>query len=312
MSKENRSLRIQVAEPINPAGLEILRQQAEVLEEPTLADLGQVDALIVRGGTQVGAADLERGRPRLKVVGRAGVGVDNLDLEACRRHDVIVVNAPTAPSNAVAEHAVGLMFALARQTPWADRRVKVGQWPKKELRGVELAGKTLGVIGMGRIGTLVAQKADALGMSVLGLDPPLAAEKVRPDIARLVSLADLLGAADFISLHVPLKEDTRAMIGASELRRAKPELRIINTARGGVIDERALLHALEIGQVAGAALDVYEDEPPGASPLVQHPRVIATPHIGAQTEEAQRRVATEIAEEVLAALDGADLRWRVA
>lgn len=305
-------MRIQVADPIDAAGLDILRQRAEVVEGRSLADLGDVDALVIRGATHVRAADIERGRPRLQVIGRAGVGVDNVDLDASRAHDVIVVNAPEAASNAVAEHTVGLMISLARQIPRADALMKDGQWPKKQLRGVELEGKTLGLIGMGRIGTLVAQKAGALGMTVLGLDPPLAASEVRHPGARLVALEDLLAASDFISLHVPLKEDTRGLIGDAELRRAKPELRIVNTARGGVLDESALLEALKSGQVAGAGLDVYQDEPPWASELVQHPRVIATPHLGAQTQEAQRRVAIQIAEEVLAALNGSELRWRVA
>lgn len=304
-------MRIQVADPIDPAGIQILRARAEVIEASSLTDIGNVDALIVRGRTEVRAADLERGRASLKIVGRAGVGVDNVDLESCRSHGIVVVNAPLAASNAVAEHAIGLMFALARQTPRADALMKEGQWPKKQLRGMELEGKTLGIIGMGRIGASVAHKATALGMTILAHDPPLPAEEIQERGARPASLEELLARSHYISLHVPLAEATRGLIGRAQLSQAQSGLRIVSTARGGVLDESALLEALQSGKVAGAALDVFENEPPGGSPLVQQPNVIATPHIGAQTAEAQRRVAVQIAEEVLAGLDGEELRWRV-
>lgn len=304
--------RIQIADKIADIGLDRLRAKAEVVEDDSLAGINQIDALIVRGATHVGRADIERGRPRLSVIGRAGVGVDNIDLDAAADHDVIVVNAPLAATNAVAEHALGLMFALARRTPRADAAMKHGQWPKKALMGTELEGHTLGVLGMGRIGSALAAKATALGMTVLGYDPPLADDEIRRRGAKPTGFIELLEHADYISVHVPLTDDTRGLIGADEFDHMRASSRLVCAARGGVVDEAALLAALNDGKIAAAGLDVFADEPPGATPLVQHPNVIATPHLGAQTEEAQSRASQDIAEEVLAALAGDDLRWRVA
>ncbi len=306
------SWRILITDKLDPAGVDRLRRDAEVVQQDSLSQLDQFDALIVRGATKVRAADIENARPGLKVIGRSGVGVDNIDLQAARAHHVTVVNAPLAATNAVVELALGLMFALARHLPRADTSMKAGEWAKKSLRGQELDGKTLGVIGMGRIGATLGQRAAALGMSVLGHDPPLDDEEIRRRGARPVSLDDLLEQSDYISVHVPLLESTRGLLGREEFGRAKFGARIVCTARGGVVDEEALLEALESGQVAGAALDVFSEEPPGRSELVGHPNLIATPHIGAQTAEAQERAALDIAEEVLAALEGRSLRWRVA
>lgn len=303
--------RVQVADKIAQVGLDRLRGKAEVIEESSLAGIDQVDALIVRGATQVQRDDIERGQPRLTVIGRAGVGVDNIDLKAAAEHDLIVVNAPLAATNAVAEHALGLMFALARHTARADAAMKQGEWPKKALLGTELAGHTLGVLGMGRIGSALADKAGALGMTVLGYDPPLADDEIRRRGADPTQMNDLLERADYVSVHVPLTPDTRGLIGADEFNRMQTGVRLVCAARGGVVDESALLDALESGKVAGAGLDVFEEEPPGATPLVQNPNVIATPHLGAQTTEAQSRASQDIAEEVLAALAGNELRWRV-
>jgi D-3-phosphoglycerate dehydrogenase len=237
--------------------------------------------------------------------------VDNIDLDAARGHGVVVVNAPLAVTAAVAEHALALMLALAREIPRADASVKQGQWAKKELFGIELAGKTLGVIGVGRIGAALTARAKALGMRILGHDPLIPEDAIRQAGAEPVPLEALLAESDFISLHVPLTETTRGMMRADMLARCKPGARLISTARGGVIDEQALLASLDQGHIAGAALDVFTTEPPGRSPLVLHPRVICTPHIAAQTREAQVRAARDIAEEVLAALEGRSLRWRV-
>jgi D-3-phosphoglycerate dehydrogenase len=203
------------------------------------------------------------------------------------------------------------MLSLARHIPQADAAMKAGRWSKKELMGSEINGKTLGIIGMGNIGAAVAQRAAALGMSVLGYDPLLPAEVIQARGARPVTLPELYAVADFISLHVPLTPETRGMIGRETIAQMKQGVRLVCTARGGLIDENALLAALESGQVGGAALDVFSQEPPGLTPLIAHPRLIATPHVSAQTEEAQVRAAVDIAQEVLAALDGKPLRWRV-
>lgn len=272
--------------------------------------VSEYDALIIRGRTQV-TRDVFGAASRLKVVGRSGVGVDNIDLAAASGHHVVVVNSPHATTLAVAEHALALMLALARFIPRADASMKSGQWIKNELNGVELYGKTLGVIGMGNIGSTVAQRAAALGMSVQGYDPLVSPEEISRRGARPVSLAELYAFSDFISLHIPINSETRGLIGGQALAQMKRGVRLISTARGGIIDETALLGALESGQVAGAALDVFAHEPTGISALASHPNVVATPHIAAQTVEAQARAAADVAQEVLAALSGAPLRWKV-
>jgi D-3-phosphoglycerate dehydrogenase len=248
---------------------------------------------------------------KLKVVGRAGVGVDNIDLAAANTHGVMVVNSPLATSQAVAEHTLGLMLALARSIPRGDAALKSGQWLKKDLLGVEIRGKVLGVIGMGNIGSTVAQLAAALGMQVLGFDSLVSPADIQERGADPVTLGELYSRSDFITIHVPLNQETRNMINGQALGLMKRGVRLVCAARGGVIDETALLGALESGQVAGAALDVFRQEPPGVSALVTHPEVVATPHIGAQTVEAQSRAARDIAQEVLSALKGGPLRWRV-
>jgi D-3-phosphoglycerate dehydrogenase len=268
------------------------------------------DALIVRSRTRVSPQVFEAAG-RLKVVGRAGVGVDNIDLDAAKSHGVTVVNAPSSTSLAVAELTLGFMLALAREIPRADAGMKGGAWLKKELGGMELHGKTLGILGMGRIGAEVGLRAAAFGMTLLGYDPLIPAEEITRRGAEPVGLEDLYARSDFISLHLPLTDETRSMVGEQAFGRMKRGVRIVCAARGGILDESALLAALRSGQVAGAALDVFASEPPGASELVRHPNVIASPHIGAQTAEAQARAAQDIAHEVLAALKGEPLRWKV-
>lgn len=292
-------------------GLAIMRARAEVVEQHDLDGLADFDALVVRGRTRVSAEGLKSGVPRLRVVGRAGVGVDNIDLEAARHYGIIVVNAPLAATNAVAEHALALLLSLARRIPQADRSIHHGEWRKMDFQGIELNGKTLGIVGVGRIGEALASRASALGMHTIGFDPLLSAEDIRRRGVEPVSFDELLRSSDFISLHVPLTVDTRAMIGPREFELMRPGSHLICTARGGVVHEEALLTALETGRLAGAALDVFEHEPPGATPLIRHPNLIGTPHIGAQTAETQTRAACDIAEEVLAALGGSPLRWRV-
>jgi D-3-phosphoglycerate dehydrogenase / 2-oxoglutarate reductase len=308
--------KILVTDGLDENGQAILRAAAQVDDRSGISEaelvkiIYEFDALVVRSRTRVSSEVLAAANS-LKVVGRAGVGVDNIDLQAARERQVIVVNAPVSTSLAVAELALGMMFALARALPRADRAMKQDQWLKKELMGTELSGKTLGVVGMGNIGATVAKRAAALGMQVLGYDPFLPAEEIGRRNAQPVSLDELFARSDFISIHVPLTPETRSMISRQVLAQMKPGVHLICTARGGLIDETALLEALNSGQVAGAALDVFAQEPPGASALVLHPNVIATPHIGAQTVEAQARAAEDIAHEILAALEEKPLRWRV-
>jgi D-3-phosphoglycerate dehydrogenase len=268
------------------------------------------DALIVRGRTKV-TRPLLAAASNLKVIGRAGVGVDNIDLNAAQARNVTVVNAPVSTTLAVAELTFGLLLAMAREIPRADTSMKEGGWLKKELEGTELYGKTLGILGMGRIGAEVAQRGLAFGMHVLGYDPLLTPDQILGRHAEPVSRDELLARSDFISLHLPLTPETRCMLDAEAFAKMKDGARLVCAARGGIIDESALLQALESGKLAGAALDVFDSEPPGATDLVRHPRLIATPHIGAQTAEAQSRAAQDIASEVLNALDGKPLRWKV-
>ncbi len=307
---------ILLTDGLEDEGQTILRRAARVddrkgitAEELALA-ISSYHALIVRGRTKV-SAQLLQPASQLRVVGRAGVGVDNIDLAAAKAQGVIVVNTPQATTLAVAELTLALLLALARLIPQADAAMKSGKWLKNQLVGIELNGKVLGLIGMGNIGGAVAQRAAAMGMSVLGYDPYLSVEEISRRGAQPVPLNELFARADFISLHVPLSPETRNILNGQALAQMKRGVRLICTARGGLIDETALLGALESGQVAGAALDVFTHEPPGLTALVSHQNVIATPHTGAQTAEAQQRAAVDIAVEVLAALNGKPLRWQV-
>jgi D-3-phosphoglycerate dehydrogenase len=310
--------KVLITDGLEAGGQHILREAGanvddrnNISADELLKAVGDYDALIVRGRTKVTAAVFEAGK-NLKVVGRAGVGVDNIDLVAAKARGVAVVNAPTATSIAVAELTFGLLLAVAREIPRADATMKNGAWIKKELEGIELNGKTLGVIGMGRIGAEVGRRAAAFGMKVLGYDPLIAADEIERRGAEPVSLASLYAQADFITLHLPLTPETKNMLNAESLAQMKKGVRIVCAARGGIVDEAALLAALNSGQVVAAGLDVFATEPPGKTDLVAHPRVVGTPHIGAQTVEAQARAADDIAAEVLNALKGQPLRWRVA
>ena len=310
------SWKVLITDGLSEKGQAILRSECQVDDrndipaDELLQVIGEYDALIVRSRTKVTPEVFEAAK-KLKVVGRAGVGVDNINLAAAAAHGVTVVNAPKSTSVAVAELALGLMLDLARAIPIADSSMKGGQWLKKELKGVELNGKTLGIIGMGNIGSALAVRAAAMGMRVVGYDPLLPAEEISKRGAEPVALDDLYAKADYISLHIPLTEETRGLINGQALAKMKRGVRIVCTARGHILDETALLGAIESGQVAGAALDVYSKEPPGLTALVAHPKVIATPHIGAQTAEAQVRAAEDMGTEILAALRGEPLRWKV-
>ena len=300
-----------VTDGLDEPGLALLREAAQVFESKTLEALPESDALIVRGRTKVTAEVIRSAGLRLKVVGRAGVGVDNIDLEAARARGLTVVNAPEAATVAVAELTLGMMLALARQIPLADAGMRRAEWSKSELHGSELSGKTLGIIGVGRIGAAVASRAAAFGMRVLGHDPLLSDSELQRRGTEPFSFDGLLRESDYICLHLPLTSETRGLIGRETLKKVKPGARLISAARGGIVDEAAVLEALEAGQLAGVALDVFAEEPPGDLPLRQHPNVVLTPHIGAQTREAQSNAAKDIASEVLAALRGESLRWRV-
>ena len=309
--------KILLTDGLEENGKEILRASAEVVDqsgisaEDLLKVVGEYDALIVRGRTKVTNAVFEAGK-KLKVVGRAGVGVDNIDLEAAKTHHVTVVNSPLATTVAVAELTLSLMLSLVREIPRADASMKSGKWLKKEFEGRELYGKTLGVLGFGRIGSAVAARAKAFEMKILAYDPVVPAEDIRARGGEPVSLDDLLKQSDMITMHMPLTSESRHLLNREAFSKMKDGVYIVCAARGGVIDEDALLEALNSGKVAGAALDVFATEPPGETELVAHPHVIDTPHVGAQTVEAQTRAAHDIAEEVLNALAGKPLRWKVA
>ncbi len=309
--------KILLTDGLEESGQAILRASAQVDDingisaDELLQKVGEYDAIIVRGRTKVNPAVFAAAKS-LKVVGRAGVGVDNIDLNAAREHTVTVVNSPLATTVAVAELAMGMMLSLVREVARADATMKAGKWIKKELEGTELYNKTLGVIGFGRIGSAVAQRAAAFGMKIVGFDPIIKPEELKERGGEPVTLDELLARADVITLHIPLTSDTRAILNAGAFAKMKHGVLIVCAARGGVIDEEALLAALNSGQVAGAALDVFTAEPPGLTALVAHPKVIATPHIGAQTIESQGRAAVDISGEVLAALRGDPLRWKVA
>lgn len=309
--------KILITDGLDARGQSILRAAADVdyhdsiPAEELVKFIPDYDALIVRGKSRVTAAVIEAAL-QLKVIGRAGVGVDNIDLEAAKKKNIMVVNAPTSTTIAVAELAFGLLLAIAREIPRADATMKQGEWLKKQFEGVELSGKTLGIIGFGRIGIEVGRRAAAFGMNVIVYDPNVTEHELAHADAEPVSIQDLYAWSDFISLHLPLNVQTRDLIGPMAFSQMRDGVWIVSTARGGIINESALLDALNSGKVAGAALDVFEKEPPGLTELVAHPRVIATPHIGAQTGEAQSRAAEDIANEVLAALRGKPLRWKVA
>ncbi len=309
--------KILLTDGLEENGQAILRQCGSVdnrkgiSAEELLTVIGDYDALIVRGRTKVTEAVFSAAK-NLKVVGRAGVGVDNIDLNAAKKHGVAVVNSPVATTLAVAELAMALMLSVVRETPRADAGMKSGNWLKKELEGTELWTKKLGVLGFGRIGAAVGTRAAAFDMEVLGYDPFLPADEIQKRGGHPVSFDELLAQSDIITMHIPLTNETRGILNKEAFAKMKDGVIIICAARGGTIDEEALLAALESGKVAGAGLDVYGTEPPGQTALVKHPHVVCTPHIGGQTVEAQIRAANDIATEVSAGLKGEALRWKVA
>jgi len=298
-----------VAEELSPAGLELLAQDFEVREVdgadraallPALAD---ASALVVRSATKVDAEALAAG-PELTVVARAGIGLDNVDVPAATARGVMVVNAPLSNIVSAAEHAIALLLASARNVPAADRSLKAGQWKRSAYTGVELLDKTVGVVGLGRIGVLVAQRLSAFGVRLLAYDPYVAPARAAQIGVRLVSLPELLRESDFVTIHLPKTPETLGLIGKAELELVKPGVRIINAARGGLVDEEALANALAEGRVAGAGIDVFATEPTTSSPLFGFDSVVVTPHLGASTHEAQEKAGTAVARSVRLALLG--------
>ncbi len=298
--------RVLVRERIADAGLDLLRRRfhVDVDAESDLGErIGEYDAIIVRSATRITRELIERAS-RLKVIGRAGVGVDNVDVDAASERGIIVANAPQSTIVSASEHTVGLLLALSRNIPQAHALLSEGRWDRSRFAGVELAGKTLGLVGFGRIGQQVARRATGLEMRVLAHDPFISPERYRSlGVERAETLDDLLAVADFVSLHANLTPDTRGLIGARELARMKDGVRLVNVARGELVDESALVEALDSGKVSGAALDVFPDEP-YSGPLLGRANVIVTPHLGASTREAQDRAGVIVAEQVAAALAG--------
>jgi len=298
--------RVLISDSLSPAAAQIFRLRGlDVDFEPTLgkdkdklaAAIGDYDGLAIRSATKVTAEIIERA-PRLKVVGRAGIGVDNVDVAAATARGVIVMNTPFGNSVTTAEHAIALMFALAREIPAADASTQAGKWEKNRFLGVEITGKTLGIVGCGNIGANVAERGLGLKMRVIAFDPYLTEERASELGVEKVELDDLLARADFITLHTPLTPQTKNILSAESIAKTCRGVRIINCARGGLVDEEALRKALDEGHVAGAALDVFAQEPATENPLFGHPHVVCTPHLGASTSEAQEKVALQIAEQM--------------
>jgi len=274
--------------------------------ETLLREISGYDALMVRGRTKAVTEIVEAGaNGNLKVIGRAGIGVDNVDIETAAKHGIPVVNAPTGATASVAELAIGHMLSLSRYLSKADMTMKKGEWAKKQLKGNELGGKTLGLIGCGNIGVLTGKFAQAFGMNVIGYDPFISKEDMKKnEIEKMDELVELIETADFISLHLPHIPKTHHIVNGKMISKMKPTAYIINCARGGTVDEKALYDALKNGKIAGAGLDVFEQEPPEDSPLLQLDNIMLTPHIGANTKEGQIRAGTVCAEQILKVLDG--------
>ena len=299
--------KVLVCDPLGDAGIAILKAVDGIevfletgMDKPTLKKrLNEVDAAIVRSETKIAAADLE-GNTRLKVIGRAGIGVDNIDVPAATAKGIVVMNTPGGNAITTAEHTISLMMSAARRIPQAYAKLKGGKWDRKTFVGTELSGKTLGLIGVGNIGALVAERGIGLKMSVIGYDPFLTPERAQQLGVDMCELDDVIKRADVLSLHVPLTEKTKHLIGTAQFKAMKKGAILVNCARGGIVDETALHEALNAGEIAGAALDVFEQEPPPSElPLLQNEKLIYTPHLGASTHEAQHKVALDVAQQIV-------------
>jgi D-3-phosphoglycerate dehydrogenase len=303
----SENMKVLLASNIHPAAVEMLKKKVEVAEaagaspEDLIEMISDADGVMVRSKPKLTKDVLEHAK-KLKVIGRAGVGVDNIDIDYATKRGVIVVNAPEASTATVAEHAFGMILGLARKIPQAVANMKSGRWDKKKFMGIELRGKTLGVIGIGRIGSRVAEIGKAFGMEVIAYDPYISAEMAAKKGIDLQDFNELLARSDFVTLHIPRTEKTAGLIGEKALKIMKPTAYIVSCARGGIVDETALYNALKAGTIAGAALDVFEKEPPEGSPLLGLENIVTTPHLGASTQEAQENASVTAAKDVLAVL----------
>jgi D-3-phosphoglycerate dehydrogenase len=308
--------RVLISDPLAEEGIEILRDRCEVDERTDLTEdelvsiIGKYDALLVRSGTEVTARVIGAG-DRLKFIGRAGAGVDNIDVDAATRRGIVVANAPSGNTLAACEHTLAMMAALARNIPQANASLKKGEWKRSKFMGVEMNEKVLGIVGFGRIGMEVARRAIALDMKVIAFDPYIHIERARQLGVESATLDELFRRSDFITVHTPLVKETRHLVNRETLATMKDGVRIINVARGGIIDEHALAEAIRSGKVAGAALDVFEEEPPKDSEILALDAVIATPHLGASTVEAQQNVAVTVAKQCLEVLGGGTAKFVV-
>ncbi len=299
-------MKILISDPLSEKGVEILKQAGmfEIICESKLPVdqlcglIKDCDALIIRSGTTVTKEVLDAAE-KLKVIGRAGVGVDNIDIPEATKRGIVVMNTPGGNTISTAEHTFALLMAMARNIPQAYQSLKDGKWDRKSFKGVELNGKVIGIVGMGRIGTEVAKRARAFNMTVLASDPFLSVEMAKKYEVELVSNEEIFKKADFITVHTPLTNETRGLIGKEAISIMKKGVRIINCARGGIVDESALIEALDSGKVAAAAIDVYLQEPPENKELIKHPKIVTTPHLGASTDEAQVNVAVDIAQQIV-------------
>ena len=297
-------MKVLVSDSLSEKGIGILEKGTEVdvrtgmSPEELKACIGEYDALVVRSQTQV-TEDVIEAAENLKIIGRAGVGVDNIDVEAATQRGIIVINAPEGNMISAAEHTIAMMMAMSRNIPQANQSMRAGKWDRKLFMGVEVRGKTLGVVGLGRIGTEVAKRAQGMEMTIMAYDPFISEERAADLGVKLTTVEDIVLNADYITVHTPLTKDTRNLIDREEFEKAKPGVRIINCARGGIINEEALAEAVASGKVAAAAIDVFTSEPPTGSPLLEQDNIIVTPHLGASTKEAQVNVAVDVAEQII-------------
>jgi len=297
-------MKVLVSDSLSDKGIEILKKEVDVDIKTGMSPdelkncIGEYDALIVRSQTQV-TSDVIEAAANLKIIGRAGVGVDNIDVEAATQHGIIVINAPEGNMISAAEHTIAMMMSLSRNIPQANQSLKSGKWDRKTFTGVEVRGKTLGVIGLGRIGAEVAARAQGMKMNILAYDPFISEERAGELGVTLTTVDDIVLNSDYITVHTPLTKDTKNLIDKEQFEKAKTGLRIINCARGGIINEEALAEAVASGKVAGAAIDVFVNEPPLGSPLIEQDNIIVTPHLGASTQEAQVNVAVAVAEQII-------------
>jgi D-3-phosphoglycerate dehydrogenase / 2-oxoglutarate reductase len=316
MMKGEKMFKVLATDGTSPEGIACIKECAQLDIKPALkpeellAIIGDYEGLIVRSASQVTAQVIEAGK-KLMVIGRAGVGIDNIDVNAATQNGIVVVNSPTGNTIAATEHTIGLMMALARHIPQATASLKGGQWLKSKYTGIEVRNKTIGIIGLGNIGSAVARRAQGLEMKVIGYDPFVSAERAKQLQVTMVSLEELYKTADFITIHTPLNATTKGMIGEKEIAMMKPTVRIINCARGGLIDEALLAKAVAEKKIAGAAVDVFVKEPTTESPLFTNDSIIVTPHLGASTAEAQVTAARDVAEQIVDVLNGKPAKYAV-